>query len=170
LARRRIACLRQKTAPGIPKKQHGLSPTFKKQALRLMRLHVLALGAEAMLMDFLLWLLYRGVLVVHVAAMALTLSAVLREDWRVLTTRRINARRLARTARAALLGLSALASTGAVLVVLGVLGAALAPSPWLLLLLSSGITLLVSVIGIGVLLALMALRASRVPLTGQRAH
>jgi hypothetical protein len=47
----------------------------------------------------LLSLLHQGVLCIHGVVFALTLSAVLREDWWLLTTRGVDARRLAHTAR-----------------------------------------------------------------------
>jgi hypothetical protein len=75
----------------------------------------------------LLSLLHRALLVIHVIVFALTLAAALREDWRLLTTRRIEVRRVAHTARAAAVGLSMLWSSG---LMLAALGAAMSPSPW----------------------------------------
>jgi hypothetical protein len=68
-----------------------------------------------------LWsLLQQGVLALHLVAAALTAAAVLHEDWRLMTQRRIVPARLARTARAVALGLSVLWTSGIVLVALGV--------------------------------------------------
>lgn len=72
-------------------------------------------------------MLQQAVLFVHVIAFALTLSAVLREDWRLLVTRRIDAPRLVRTARAVSIGLSALWASGLVLVAID---AAASAGPW----------------------------------------
>jgi hypothetical protein len=72
-------------------------------------------------------MLQQAVLFIHVVAFALTLSAVLREDWRLLVTRRIDAPRLVRTARAVSIGLSALWASGAVLVAID---AATSAGPW----------------------------------------
>lgn len=52
--------------------------------------------------------LHQVVLFVHVIVFALTLAAVLREDLRLLTTQRIDARRLLHTARAVALALATL--------------------------------------------------------------
>jgi hypothetical protein len=76
----------------------------------------------------LLSLLHLGVFAVHVVVCALTLAAVLREHWRLLATRRVDARRLVHTARAAAIGLALLWSTG---LTLAALGAAASPSPWM---------------------------------------
>ena len=73
-------------------------------------------------------MLHQGVLFVHLIAFALTLSAVLREDWRLLVTRRIDAPRLVRTARAVVIGLSALWASGLALVAID---AATSAGPWL---------------------------------------
>ena len=53
-------------------------------------------------------LLHQTVLFLHVVAFAITLSAVLREDWWLLTTRRIDEPRLVRTARVVAIGLAVL--------------------------------------------------------------
>jgi hypothetical protein len=53
-------------------------------------------------------ILQQALLFIHVVAYALTLSAVLRGDWRLLATRRLDAPRLVRTGRAVSIGLSAL--------------------------------------------------------------
>jgi hypothetical protein len=76
----------------------------------------------------LLSILHQAVLFIHLVAFALTLSAVLREDLRLLATRRIDAPRLVRTARAVSIGLAVLWSSGLVLVALG---AATSTGPWL---------------------------------------
>jgi hypothetical protein len=73
-------------------------------------------------------MLHQGVLFVHLIVFALTLSAVLREDWRLLMTRRIDAPRLLRTARAVSIGLSALWASGLALVAID---AATSAGPWL---------------------------------------
>ena len=73
-------------------------------------------------------MIQQAVLFFHLIAFALTLSAVLREDWRLLTTRRVDGPRLARTARVAALGLAALWFTGLALVAIDM---ATAPAPWL---------------------------------------
>jgi hypothetical protein len=103
--------------------------------------------------------LHHGVLFAHVVALALTLSAALRADWRLLTKRRVDERRLAHTARAVLLGLSALWSTGLALVALD---AAMGPLPWLP---AWGVVAYAAlhgvVIALCLVLALVALRASR---------
>jgi hypothetical protein len=106
--------------------------------------------------------LHHGVLFAHVVALALTLSAALRADWRLLTKRRVDERRLAHTARAVLLGLSALWSTGLALVALVALDAAMGPLPWLP---AWGVVAYAALHGVVIalcfVLALVALRASR---------
>ena len=72
-------------------------------------------------------LLHQAVLFVHVVTFALTLSAVLREDLRLLMTRRIDTPRLVHTARAVSIGLSALWASGLVLVAID---AAASAGPW----------------------------------------
>jgi hypothetical protein len=72
-------------------------------------------------------MLQQAALFIHVIAFALTMAAVLREDWRLLMTRRIDAPRLARTARAVSIGLSALWASGAMLVAID---AATSIGPW----------------------------------------
>jgi hypothetical protein len=71
--------------------------------------------------------LQQVVLFLHLIAFAMTLSAVLREDWRLLTTRRIDAPRLLRSARVVSIGLSALWVSGLVLVAID---AAASTAPW----------------------------------------
>jgi hypothetical protein len=73
-------------------------------------------------------MLHQGVLFVHLIAFALTLSAVLHEDWRLLATRRIDAPRLLHAARAVSIGLSALWASGLMLVAID---AATSAGPWL---------------------------------------
>jgi hypothetical protein len=73
-------------------------------------------------------LLHQGLLFVHVIVFAMTLAAVLREDLRLLTTRRIDAPRLLHTARAVSIGLSALWASGLMLVAID---AAASAGPWL---------------------------------------
>jgi hypothetical protein len=65
-------------------------------------------------------LLYQLVLFAHLFAFAFALSAVLREDLRLLRTRRIDLPRLARTARALTVALILLWATGIALVALAV--------------------------------------------------
>lgn len=72
-------------------------------------------------------MLQQGVLYLHLIAFAMTLSAVLREDWRLLTTRRIDATRLLHTARAVSIGLSALWTSGLMLIAFD---AATSAGPW----------------------------------------
>jgi hypothetical protein len=71
--------------------------------------------------------LQQAVLFLHLIAFALTLSAVLREDWRLLWTRRVDAPRIARTARAVSIGLAALWLSGLALVGID---AATSVAPW----------------------------------------
>ncbi len=72
--------------------------------------------------------LHQALLFLHVIAFALTLAAVLREDLRLLTTRRIDAPRLRHTARTVSIGLTALWASGLMLVALDV---ATSAGPWL---------------------------------------
>ncbi len=72
-------------------------------------------------------LLHQALLFVHVIVFAMTLAAVLREDWRLLATRRIDAPRLLHTARAVSIGLSALWVSGLMLVAID---AAASIGPW----------------------------------------
>ena len=72
-------------------------------------------------------LLHQAVLFGHLIASAVTLAAVLREDLRLLATRRVDPARLRQTMRVATLGLAVLWSTGLGLVAIT---AATAPSPW----------------------------------------
>mgnify|MGYP003428646003 CR=1 FL=1 len=72
--------------------------------------------------------LQQALLFVHVIVFAMTLAAVLREDLRLVQTRRIDANRLHHTARAVSIGLSALWASGLVLVVID---AASSAGPWL---------------------------------------
>jgi hypothetical protein len=73
-------------------------------------------------------MLQQAVLFIHVIVFALTLSAVLREDWRLLVTRRIDTPRLVRAARAVSIGLAMLWSSGLALVALS---AATSDGPWM---------------------------------------
>jgi hypothetical protein len=73
-------------------------------------------------------MLHQAVLFVHVIVFAMTLAAVLREDLRLLVTRRIDAPRLQRSARAVSIGLAALWSSGLALVAID---AATSAGPWL---------------------------------------
>ncbi len=73
-------------------------------------------------------LLHQALLFVHVIVFAMTLAAVLREDLRLLQTRRINAPRLLRSARAVSISLSALWASGLMLVAID---AATSAGPWL---------------------------------------
>jgi hypothetical protein len=64
-------------------------------------------------------LLHQAVLFAHLVAFALTFSAVLREDLRLLTSRRLEPVRLRATMRAVTTGLAVLWATGLALVLLG---------------------------------------------------
>ncbi len=64
--------------------------------------------------------LRQGVLFAHLVAFAIAISAVLREDWMLISTRRIAWHRLLATARALTISLIALWATGAALVALDV--------------------------------------------------
>ena len=64
--------------------------------------------------------LRQGVLFAHLVAFAIAISAVLREDWMLLSTRRIEWRRLEATARVLSISLVALWATGGALVALDV--------------------------------------------------
>lgn len=72
-------------------------------------------------------LVHQGVLFAHVLAFAVTLSAVLREDMRLLSTRRVDQARLRQTMRGVTFGLVVLWVTGLALVAIGAAGS---PSPW----------------------------------------
>jgi hypothetical protein len=72
--------------------------------------------------------LQQTLLFMHVVVFAITLAAVLREDLRLLRTRRIDALRLQHSARAVSIGLSALWASGLMLVALD---AATSTGPWL---------------------------------------
>jgi hypothetical protein len=73
-------------------------------------------------------MLHQAVLFLHVIVFAMTLAAVLREDLRLLVTRRIDAPRLQRCARAVSIGLVALWGSGLALVAID---AATSTGPWL---------------------------------------
>jgi hypothetical protein len=73
-------------------------------------------------------LLHQALLFIHVIVFAMTLAAVLREDLRLVQTRRIDAPRLLHTARAVSIGLSALWASGLMLVAID---AAKSVGPWL---------------------------------------
>jgi hypothetical protein len=73
-------------------------------------------------------ILQQAVLFAHLIAFAMTISMVLREDLRVLRTRRIDAPRLRQTARTVSRGLSVLWASGLALVAIDV---ATSASPWL---------------------------------------
>ena len=64
--------------------------------------------------------LRQGVLFAHLVAFAIAISAVLREDWMLISTRRIAWHRLLATARALTISLVALWATGGALVALDV--------------------------------------------------
>ncbi|WP_052736423.1 hypothetical protein [Aquincola tertiaricarbonis] len=72
-----------------------------------------------------LW--HQAVLFTHVMAFAVTLSAVLREDLRLLATRRVEPMRLRQTMRVVSAGLAVLWATGLALVAVS---AAASPMPW----------------------------------------
>lgn len=72
-------------------------------------------------------LLQQALLFAHVIAFAMTLAAVLREDLRLLVTRRIDTPRLLHTARTVSIGLSALWVSGLALVAID---AAASAGPW----------------------------------------
>jgi hypothetical protein len=72
-------------------------------------------------------MLQQAVLFAHLIAFAMTISMVLREDLRVLRTRRVDAPRLRHTARTVALGLSVLWASGLALVAIDV---ATSASPW----------------------------------------
>jgi hypothetical protein len=72
-------------------------------------------------------LLNQGVLFAHLIAFAVALSAVLREDLRLLRTRRVELPRLARTARTVSAALAVLWVTGLALVAFSI---AAGPLPW----------------------------------------
>jgi hypothetical protein len=72
-------------------------------------------------------LLQQALLFLHVIVFAMTLAAVLREDLRLLATRRIDTPRLLHTARAVSVGLSALWASGLMLVAID---AATSIGPW----------------------------------------
>jgi hypothetical protein len=72
--------------------------------------------------------LQQALLFVHVIVFAMTLAAVLREDLRLLRTRRIDALRLQHSARAMSIGLSALWASGLMLIAID---AATSAGPWL---------------------------------------
>jgi hypothetical protein len=71
--------------------------------------------------------LQQGLLFLHVIVFAMTLAAVLREDLRLLTTRRIDTPRLLHAARVVSIGLSALWASGLMLVAID---AATSAGPW----------------------------------------
>jgi hypothetical protein len=71
--------------------------------------------------------LHQGLLFLHVIVFALTLAAVLREDLRLVMTRRIDMPRLLHTARAVSIGLSVLWASGLMLVAID---AATSAGPW----------------------------------------
>ncbi|MFT3817889.1 MAG: hypothetical protein QM750_09725 [Rubrivivax sp.] len=72
-----------------------------------------------------LW--HQAVLFVHLVAFALTLSAVVREDLRLLARRRIDPAHLRKTVRTVGAGLAALWLSGLALVAIGI---AASPAPW----------------------------------------